>query len=110
VSAGLPDTLCMQLFATIETPRTLEQLPNGDILVGSPRSPTPGAAPTGLGGVFVLYDADGDGVADDEKSVLFSGEDSLHGIRYVESQERLYYSLSESVVSVPLKSGQLLFC
>lgn len=109
-------------YAKVNTPRTLDIAPNGDVFVGSPSSGTPGGAPSGIGGVYALSDDNLDGVADDATNVFMTGsfllffliisnrfknicvaDPSVHGIRIVGN--KLYFSESEAVKSVSYKLG-----
>jgi glucose/arabinose dehydrogenase len=102
--AGVPDGFCIRRFAQVKTPRTMAFAPNGDLFVGSPSSPTPGGAPVGLGGIYVLPDDDHDGVAD-MTGTYVSGSDyaSVHGILLTGGN--LYYTLAAAVYSVIYTNG-----
>ena len=67
----MPKDWCLVPFAKVKTPRVLAFRENGDLLVSSPLSNTPGQTDPGIGGVYVLYDDNQDGVADSENSILF---------------------------------------
>jgi hypothetical protein len=74
-SARVPAGFCVRRFATIRAARTLDIVKStGDVLVGAPASGTPGGASGGIGGVFALYDDNGDGVADNANNVFLTGE------------------------------------
>lgn len=94
---------CCSKFAKVNTPRTLDIAPNGDVFVGSPSSGTPGGAPPGIGGVYALYDDNKDGVADDATNLFMTADPTVHGIRIVGN--RLYYSESEAVKYVTYAMG-----
>ena len=101
---GVPDSFCVRRFALVKTPRTLAFAPNGDLFVGSPSMTTPGGAPVGLGGIYVLYDDNHDGRADSLR-VYASGAAfaSVHGVLITGG--KLYYSVATDVYSVPYATG-----
>lgn len=105
---GVPDSFCVRRFALVKTPRTLAFAPNGDVFVGSPATTTPGGAPVGLGGIYVLYDDNHDGLADSAR-VYVAGATfaSVHGLLITGG--KLYYSLATSVYSVPYTPGDRAF-
>lgn len=72
----------------------------------SPSSGTPGGAPSGLGGIYTLYDDNRDGVADDATNVFVLTSASVHGIRIDARRNLLYWTESEQVLSIPFISGQ----
>ena len=61
LSASLPSS---GSFAATVGVTVRENDGNGDLFVGSPLAATPGGAPQGLGGIYVLPDDDHDGIAD----------------------------------------------
>ena len=103
--AVVPAGFCVRQFAQVQTPRVLAFAPNGDLFVGAPSSITPGGAPSGLGGIYALYDDDKNGVAD-INNVYLSGPQysSLHGVLF--HQGRLHYTTRDSVMSVPYAAGE----
>jgi glucose/arabinose dehydrogenase len=103
--AQVPADVCIRKFATVKTPRVLAFAPNGDLFVGSPSSPTPGGAPSGLGGLFVLPDDDRDGTADAVQIYVKDASlATLHGVLFRGGNE-LLYTLDAAVFSVPYASG-----
>ena len=59
----------------------------------------------GIGGVYVLFDDNHDGLADGE-SVLFADVPSIHGILHNKAEQKLYYTSSGNVFSIPLRPNQ----
>jgi glucose/arabinose dehydrogenase len=102
-SLQIPSGFCIRKFASPLCPRTLDVLPNGDVLVGSPSTFTPGDAPSGIGGAYILSDSNLDGVAD-ELTQLFVPDANFHGLRFV--GDALYYSTASAIWSVPFSPGQ----
>jgi glucose/arabinose dehydrogenase len=101
---ALPDGFCSRKFASIRAPRVIAFAPNGDLFLTSPRSPTPGGAAVGAGGIYVLPDDNRDGIPD--AVLLFLGGptmESVHGLAIQEGE--LVYSLERAVYSIPYHSG-----
>lgn len=89
----------------VVTPRVLAFAPNGDLFASSPSESTPGAAPPGVGGIYVLPDDNHDGVAD--RAILFlQGKDfnTVHGLAFRKGSE-LLYTVNGGVYALPYTSG-----
>jgi glucose/arabinose dehydrogenase len=101
----LADGLCARKFADVRTPRAMAFAPNGDLFVSSPSAPTPGGAPPGIGGIFVIPDDDRDGIAD-TVCVYLQGPDlaTVHGLAFRNDGE-LAYTLDHAVMSTRYAYG-----
>jgi glucose/arabinose dehydrogenase len=88
------------------SPRNVIALPNGDVLVAqSGANPRGGKMRPGRGEdcIYVLRDADGDGVAE-RRSTLLTGLKAPYGMAVVAG--RLYVAENDRVISVPYSAGQ----
>jgi glucose/arabinose dehydrogenase len=104
LGATVPDGFCIKLFAIVKTPRVIAFAPNGDVFVSSPSAPTPGGAPTGMAGVYVLPDDDGDGIADSTNAFMSGGDlGTVHGLAF--SSNQLIYTVESAVYSLPYTVG-----
>jgi glucose/arabinose dehydrogenase len=102
--ASIPAEFCIRKFADLKTPRVLAFASNGDLFVASPSRATPGGAPLGLGGIYVLPDDNRDGRPDAILTYLAGADmDTVHGLAFAGGQ--LLFSLEASVVSVPHALG-----
>ncbi len=115
------DGLTVTMFAdTLDHPRWLYELPNGDILVAetnSPPRPTRGITDIVMGfmmkkvgagspsanRITLLRDTNGDGVAD-QRSVLLTGLNSPFGMALV--GDRLFIGNHDALVAYPFVVGQ----
>jgi glucose/arabinose dehydrogenase len=88
------------------SPRNVIALPNGDVLVAqSGANPRGGKMRAGRGEdcIYVLRDADGDGVAE-KRSTLLTGLKAPYGMAVVAG--RLYVAENDRVISVPYSAGE----
>ena len=97
----VPSEFCIRKFDDVPTPRVLAFAPNGDLLVSSPRRPTPGGAPRGTAAIYLYRATDG------ERFTFAAGDayESVHALLLTE--ETLYYSTATAVLSVPYRPGDL---
>ena len=103
--ATVPAGFCIRRFATVRTPRVLAFGPGGDLFVASPSQSTPGGAPAGVGGIYVLPDDNQDGVADSTELYLSgSAYATVHGLLITGG--RFFYTLGRGVFGVPYIAGE----
>jgi glucose/arabinose dehydrogenase len=101
----VPDGFCARKFADVKTPRVLAFAPNGDLFAASPSASTPGGAPSGIGGLYVLPDDDMDGVADSTTVFMKSGDlSTVHGLAFKDNNT-IVYTVRAAVFSIPYTSG-----
>lgn len=103
--AVVPSGFCIRRFADVATPRVLAFAPSGEVFVASPSVGTPGGAPAGIGGIYVLADDDRDGAADSPRIFLASSSlASVHGLAFLGDSE-LLYTVADGVYALPYAPG-----
>jgi glucose/arabinose dehydrogenase len=99
----LPAGFCAHYFGTVMDARQLRFAPGGELFVASPRTGTTGGVTQGaLGGIAVLPDDNGDGVAD-QNLVFLPGLDSVQGLLFANA--KLYYQDGSTIRSVAYTKG-----
>jgi len=100
----LPSGFCATLFAdSLGAARHLVVAPNGDVIVNArPMRSQNQQAPTNPGGVFILRDADGDGVAEIKRRAADAA-----GTGIAIANGYVYATTGTSVVRYPYRPGAL---
>ena len=98
----LPMGFCAHYFGTVGNARQLRFAPGGDALVASPTTPTTGGGAGGGSAIFLLPDANLDGVADSNVTYL-GGLPSTQGLLFTGGY--LYYQDGTAIQRVPYVPG-----